>query len=418
MAITFYTQSRKQIAPIYIRYREFKADAKARTSIYIDKDRLKGSKVLKYKITAKDTQADKLAIQEKNKALDKIQDDLNALEQHIRAQVTPNKIVDSKWLKQALNPVSEALNDSLLGYYNLLLESSVHLTKNSINAYRGNANFMLRYQDYLGTEIKVSDVDGIFKESFIKWGISQGYPMGTIKDNLGRLKAVCNYAESRGVVISNQVKNLTKGVKKHTTENVYLNLEDLSKISALKGLEKDIDVARDWLIISCYIGQRSVSLLKLTKKDIDISTQSITIQQVKTKAYVTIPILPQVKSILDKYNGDFPPRLREADHYNYDHYNRNIKEVCRLAGIDEVCKGRVNKHKGSKSKVVKAPKWELVTSHIGRRSFATNFYGKMNLQSIMSVTGHKTESSFLTYINKSRVVDVDALRKEFLEALK
>ena len=57
MAITFYTQSRKQIAPIYIRYREFKADAKARTSIYIDKDRLKGSKVLKYKITAKDTQA-------------------------------------------------------------------------------------------------------------------------------------------------------------------------------------------------------------------------------------------------------------------------------------------------------------------------------------------------------------------------
>ena len=129
MAITFYTQSRKQIAPIYIRYREFKADAKARTSIYIDKDRLKGSKVLKYKITAKDTQADKLAIQEKNKALDKIQDDLNALEQHIRAQVTPNKIVDSKWLKQALNPVSEALNDSLLGYYNLLLESSVHLTR-------------------------------------------------------------------------------------------------------------------------------------------------------------------------------------------------------------------------------------------------------------------------------------------------
>lgn len=417
MAFTYFTQSRKQIAPIYIRYRYFNTDAKARTNLYVNKDRLKGSKLIYYKATARDTQETKLVIQQKNKELDTLQSEINALEKHVRAQMTNNITINSRWLKQAINPDREAIDDTLLGYYNQLLDSTTGLAKNTINVYRGNHNFMQKYQEYLGNEIRVSDVDGRFKESFIKWGISQGYPMGTIKDNLGRLKAVCNYAESRGVVISNQVKNLTKGLKKHTTENVYLNLEDLSKISALKGLEKDIDVARDWLIISCYIGQRSVSLLKLTKKDIDIPTQSITIQQVKTKAYVTIPILPQVKVILDKYNGDFPPRLRDADHYNYDHYNRNIKEVCRLAGIDEVCKGRVNKHKGSKSKVVKAPKWELVTSHIGRRSFATNFYGKMNLQSIMSVTGHKTESSFLTYINKSRVVDVDALRQEFLDAL-
>ena len=42
MAITFFTQSRKQIAPIWIRYRELSIDAKARTNLYIDKDRLKG----------------------------------------------------------------------------------------------------------------------------------------------------------------------------------------------------------------------------------------------------------------------------------------------------------------------------------------------------------------------------------------
>ena len=54
MAITFFTQSRKQIAPIWIRYRELNTDAKARTSLYIDKDRLKGSKVLKHKMSSKD----------------------------------------------------------------------------------------------------------------------------------------------------------------------------------------------------------------------------------------------------------------------------------------------------------------------------------------------------------------------------
>lgn len=418
MAISFFTQSIKQVAPIYVRYRELSIDAKARTNIYIDKDRLKGSRVLKYKISARDSQADKLAIQDKNRALDKIQQELNDLEAYIRSQVTANTIINSSWLKQAINPTREDIDNSLLGYYNQLLDSSVNLAKNSINVYRGNHNFMKRYQEYVGKEILVSDVDGRFKESFIKWCVSQGYPMGTIKDNLGRLKAVCNYAESRGVVISNQVKFLTKGIKAQAKESVYLTIEDLNKITALEGLDKDLDTARDWLIVGCYIGQRSASLLKLTKKDIDKVSQSINIQQVKTKAFVTIPILPQVQAILDKYNGDFPPRLGNTDHYNYAVFNRLIKTVCKLAGINEMYTSRVNKHKDSKSKAVKLPKYKLVSSHTLRRSFATNFYGKMNLQSIAMVTGHKSESSFLTYINKSRVVDVDALRNEFLDAMK
>jgi len=46
-------------------------------------------------------------------------------------------------------------------------------------------------------------------------------------------------------------------------------------------------------------------------------------------------------------------------------------------------------------------KWELVTSHIGRRSFATNFYGEIPTSYLIYVTGHSTESMFLNYIGKS-----------------
>ena len=44
-------------------------------------------------------------------------------------------------------------------------------------------------------------------------------------------------------------------------------------------------------------------------------------------------------------------------------------------------------------------KWELVTTHTARRSFATNAY-KSGIPSlkIMMITGHTTESSFLRYI--------------------
>lgn len=81
-------------------------------------------------------------------------------------------------------------------------------------------------------------------------------------------------------------------------------------------------------------------------------------------------------------------------------------------------KGRITKRSGDKSEIVEVPKYELISSHVGRRSFATNFYGKINQQLIQSVTGHKTESSFLKYINKQREIDPDALNKAFLDAMR
>ena len=44
------------------------------------------------------------------------------------------------------------------------------------------------------------------------------------------------------------------------------------------------------------------------------------------------------------------------------------------------------------------PKYELIGSHICRRSFATNNYGKFTNAEIMAVTGHKSEAVFLKYI--------------------
>ena len=46
-------------------------------------------------------------------------------------------------------------------------------------------------------------------------------------------------------------------------------------------------------------------------------------------------------------------------------------------------------------------KYDLITSHIGRRSFASNFYGKIPTTYLIYVTGHSTEAMFLNYIGKS-----------------
>ena len=47
------------------------------------------------------------------------------------------------------------------------------------------------------------------------------------------------------------------------------------------------------------------------------------------------------------------------------------------------------------------PKYELVSSHIGRRSLASNFYGKIPTSYLIYITGHGSEAQFLNYIGKS-----------------
>ncbi|BDW92732.1 hypothetical protein MACH07_15640 [Flagellimonas marinaquae] len=56
------------------------------------------------------------------------------------------------------------------------------------------------------------------------------------------------------------------------------------------------------------------------------------------------------------------------------------------------------------------PKYELVTTHTARRSFATNLYlADVPSISIMKITGHKTERSFLHYIKISQEQNADKL---------
>ena len=64
-------------------------------------------------------------------------------------------------------------------------------------------------------------------------------------------------------------------------------------------------------------------------------------------------------------------------------------------------------------KLCAAPKYEFVTSHIMRRSFASNYYGKIETPLLMNITGHSKESTFLTYIGTHQ--NKDALADLFMQ---
>jgi integrase len=86
-------------------------------------------------------------------------------------------------------------------------------------------------------------------------------------------------------------------------------------------------------------------------------------------------------------------------------FNRYIKKVCQISGIDQIEKG--NKFDSELKRTVYGsfPKYELISSHCCRRSFATNHYGDIKYPTplLMSITGHSTEKTFLIYIGKKPI---------------
>ncbi len=60
-------------------------------------------------------------------------------------------------------------------------------------------------------------------------------------------------------------------------------------------------------------------------------------------------------------------------------------------------------------------KWEAITSHIGRRSFASNFYGKIPTALLMEATGHSTEQMFNRYISSADTERTRALMAYFYD---
>ena len=154
------------------------------------------------------------------------------------------------------------------------------------------------------------------------------------------------------------------------------------------------------MLLGCNLGQRGGDLLQLDEnnyKKIN-SLEVIQLKQQKTDKNVTIPVLEKTKEII---KSGLPYKI------SIQIFNKYIKEICKLAGINEpikdskitvIEKGKGNKEKRKVSGIY--PKWQLMASHVCRRSFCTNLYGILPTPLIMSISAHSSEKMLLNYIGK------------------
>ncbi|GAA4968085.1 site-specific integrase [Algibacter aquimarinus] len=341
-----------------------------------------------------------------NSRLDKIENGINnAFRKLLNDGIQPN----NKLLKEELeNELSDNLVKAKKTTFfefieDYIEESKLNKTNGTIKVYNTTFKYLKEYKN----RYKPIDFETISLEfynhylGFLK--LEHNLSNNTVGKHIKTIKSFLNEATERGLNNNLEFRNKKFKTLREEADTVYLSIEELNKIEKidLKASPR-LEKVRDLFLVGCYTGLRFSDFTQIQPENIVSNNTVIKVRTKKTGQRVSIPLHKTVRTILKKYKN----RLPKA--YSNQTMNAYLKEVISLAGIKELVETTITK--GGKIEKSVLPKYKLVSTHTARRSFATNLYlAEVPSISIMKITGHKTERSFLQYIRVSQKENADKL---------
>lgn len=286
------------------------------------------------------------------------------------------------------------------------------LSASRIQSYKTFKGNIEEFEKAHKSQIKLTELNPSLIEKYKNWLLKQQvYSVNYAGKQLDNLKAVGKDAIRMNIPTNSYVLQMDSFCESDEDRLIItLSNQELQKIKQAKMPSPYLENAKKWLLLGCEIGQRGGDLLKLTQDNLRYVEGHLFVDMIqqKTKKEVTIPI--GSKEIRRMLENEFPRSISSQNLNNY------IKTVCKLSGIDEIVEGKILDKEIGRKVVGKYPKYQLVTSHSFRRSFASNYYKKIATPILMAITGHSKESMFLKYINKQE--DRDENAKLFLQYYK
>lgn len=172
---------------------------------------------------------------------------------------------------------------------------------------------------------------------------------------------------------------------------VFLNEDELERLSTKNFKNERLSQVRDIFLFSCFTGLAYIDTKKLTHKNINLGLDGnkwIFTKRQKTKTTSNIPLLPHAEGIIEKYkdhktclnSGNLLPVLSNQK------MNAYLKEIADICDIDK----------------------EL-TYHIARHTFATTvtLSNGVSIESVSKMLGHK---SIKTTQHYAKIMDTKVSR--------
>ena len=221
----------------------------------------------------------------------------------------------------------------------------------------------------------------------------------SIIGTMSRLHTFVRWSIKRGYMNRDPYDDYVIGTAIYGTP-FYLTKEERNQLYQAKFPDNPgLEVQRDIFIFQCFIGCRVGDLMKMTKNNvINGAIEYVPRKTKEGRPYtVRVPLSPTALEILDRYkdqpDGRLLPFICEQD------YNRDIKKMIKLAGIDRV----VTTLNTITREEEKHPIWEVASSHMARRVLVGNLYKEVKDPNLIAkISGHVENSRAF-----SRYRDID-----------
>lgn len=224
----------------------------------------------------------------------------------------------------------------------------------------------------------------------------QGLKNSTVERYISHIKWFLTWAKKRNYYLGNQNTEYKVELKRiERKEKIFFTWEELMKFYSFDFGTETYNHVRDCISFMCFTSLRHSDLITLKKSD--VKSDHIVVYTEKTDDGLKIDLNDYSREILNRYKDcNFKDDLALPVISNQK-MNDYIKEMGKIIGFDEPTK--VVYYIGSRRYDETFPKYELLSTHVGRRTFIINaiFLGIPPLV-VMQWTGHKDYKSMEPYI--------------------
>ena len=232
----------------------------------------------------------------------------------------------------------------------------------------------------------------------------------TIGKQLSFLKWFLRWAFKKGLHRNNAYDSYKPKLKSTQKKIIFLTWEELNKLREFEipAAKQALDRVRDVFLFQCFTGLRYSDVFNLRRSD--IKGDHIEVTTVKTSDSLIIELNKHSKAILDKYKDVAFEDDKVLPVITNQKMNDYLKELAELAGIDEPV--RQTYYRGNERIDEVTPKYALLGTHAGRRTFICNALALgIPPQVVMKWTGHSDYKAMKPYIDIADDIKANAMSK-------
>lgn len=232
----------------------------------------------------------------------------------------------------------------------------------------------------------------------------------TIGKQLSFLKWFLRWAFKKGVHQNNAYDNYKPKLKSTQKKIIFLTWDELNRLREFKipSNKQALERVRDVFLFQCFTGLRYSDVFNLRRSD--IKGDHIEVTTVKTSDSLIIELNNHSKAILDKYKDVAFEDDKVLPVITNQKMNDYLKELAELAGIDEPV--RQTYYRGNERIDEVTPKYALLGTHAGRRTFICNALALgIPPQVVMKWTGHSDYKAMKPYIDIADDIKANAMSK-------